>query len=177
MTISQKLNVGSRVPYRGGGTGIPPTQPQFSPSRNLEIEYYCLAINTSYLILHVTERKYVSSKCCLESLSQITSEAIWEDLNSKFSWRGGACPQNPLVGTHTHACVSVLSHTTITWLPLCPPSPTPNSKSCMKPWVASWVPRWLPGVKTAQVEAHMTTYFLFITAAMDWPSIAGCSCV
>ena len=52
-------------------------QPQ-SPPRNLEIEYgyYCGAINISYLILHVTGHKYVSSKCCLESLSQIVSEAI-----------------------------------------------------------------------------------------------------
>ena len=39
----------------------------------------------SILILHVTGHKYVSSKCFLESLSQIASEAIWEDLNSKFS--------------------------------------------------------------------------------------------
>ena len=57
---------------REGGPGIPP------PPRNLEIEYgyYCGAINISYLILHVTGHKYVSSKICLESLSQIASEAI-----------------------------------------------------------------------------------------------------
>ena len=56
---------------REGGPGIP-------PPRNLEIEYgyYCGAINISYLILHVTGHKYVSSKICLESLSQIASEAI-----------------------------------------------------------------------------------------------------
>ena len=42
------------------------------PTRNLEIEYGCYI---SYL--HVTEHKYVSSKCCLEILSQI---AIGEDV-------------------------------------------------------------------------------------------------
>ena len=52
----------------GGGLKSP-------PPKNLEIEhgYYCDAINIniSYLILHVTGHKYVPSKCCLESLSQI----------------------------------------------------------------------------------------------------------
>ena len=43
----------------------------------------------------------MSSKCCLESFSQIASEAIREVLNSKFSW--GAHPQTPLVGSHTFA--------------------------------------------------------------------------
>ena len=58
---------------RGIGAGIPPP-----PPRNLRIEhgYYCGAINISYLIVHVTVHKYVLSKCCLESLSQIVSEAI-----------------------------------------------------------------------------------------------------
>ena len=53
----------------GGGGGGPWNSPP--PPRNLEIEdgYYI-----SYL--HVTEHKYVSSKCCLEILSQIASEAI-----------------------------------------------------------------------------------------------------
>ena len=43
--------------------------------QNLEIEYdyYCGAINISYLIY---KHKCVSSKCCLESLSKIVSEAI-----------------------------------------------------------------------------------------------------
>ena len=60
----------------GGGLEFPPPppQPQFSPPRNLEIEYGYYYI--SYLILHVTGHTYVSSKCCLESLSQIASEAI-----------------------------------------------------------------------------------------------------
>ena len=59
----------------GGGAGIPPPP---ASHRNLEIEYgsYCGAIDISCLILHVTGHKYVSSKCCLESLSQIASEAI-----------------------------------------------------------------------------------------------------
>ena len=41
---------------RGGGGGIPP--------RNVAIEYgyYCGAINISYLILHVTGRKYIHYK-------------------------------------------------------------------------------------------------------------------
>ena len=56
---------------RGGGGALEfPPQPQFSLPRNLEIEY---GYYISYL--HVTERKYVSSKCS-EILSQITSEAI-----------------------------------------------------------------------------------------------------
>ena len=32
---------------------------------------------------------------------------------------GGGCPQTPLVGMHTYACVSVPSHTTIILLPSC----------------------------------------------------------
>ena len=60
-----------------GGAEIFFPQPQFSPPENLEIEYGDFgAINISYLILHVTGHKYVSSKCYLESLSQIASEAI-----------------------------------------------------------------------------------------------------
>ena len=45
--------------YTGqGGLEFPPP-----PTRNFEIEYgyYCGAINISYLIIHVTEHKYVSS--------------------------------------------------------------------------------------------------------------------
>ena len=106
-------SLAARVSCRGGG-------PLDFPPRNLEIEYgyYCGAINISYLILHVTGHKYVSSKCCLESMSQITSEAIWEDLNSTFSYGGGeACPQTPLVGTHAYARMSVLLHATIILLP------------------------------------------------------------
>ena len=45
---------------------------------------------------------------------------------SKFKvFLGGACPQTPIVGTHTYACVSVLSHTTIILLPSCSPPPPP----------------------------------------------------
>ena len=42
----------------------------------------------------------MSSKCCLESSSQIASEAIWE---SKFS-RGGGLPPDP-PSRHAHLCV------------------------------------------------------------------------
>ena len=89
-----------RVSYRFGreGAGIPP------PPRNLEIGYgyYCGAIN---LILCVIQMLFGS----------IVSEAIWEDLNSKFSGGGEwACPQTP------YHPATILS----------PPS---NSKSCMKP--------------------------------------------
>ena len=66
--------------------------------------------------------------CCLESLSLIAPEAIWEDLNSKFSW-GGACPHTPLVATHAEACMNMLLHATVILLPSCFP-PLPNSKSC-----------------------------------------------
>ena len=48
------------------------------PPRNLEIQYGYYSgtiINISYLILHDTGDKYVSSKC-LNSLSQNASEAI-----------------------------------------------------------------------------------------------------
>ena len=34
---------------------------------------------------------------------------------------GGKCPQTPLVGTHTYARVSVLSHAIIILLPSCSP--------------------------------------------------------
>ena len=49
----------------------PATIPPPPPPRNPEIVY---GYYISYL--HVTEHKYVSSKCCLEILSQIASEAI-----------------------------------------------------------------------------------------------------
>ena len=90
-----------RVSYKGGGGALespPPPSHNFSlPPRNLEIEY---GFYISYL--HVTEHKYVSSKC-LQILSQIVSEAIREDVNSKiFLWGrgGGGCPQIPIVGTN-----------------------------------------------------------------------------
>ena len=47
----------------------------------------------------------MSSKYC-ESLSPIASEAIWEDLNSKFFW--GGIPQTPLVGTHAYTNLRML---------------------------------------------------------------------
>ena len=56
-----------------GGLEFPPpaTIPPSPHLENFKIEY---GYYISYL--HVTERKYVSSKCCLEILSQIASEAI-----------------------------------------------------------------------------------------------------
>ena len=51
--------------------GIPPQE-----IFEIEYGYYCGAINISYLILHVTGHKCASSKCYLESLPQIASEAI-----------------------------------------------------------------------------------------------------
>ena len=75
------LSSSGSVVQRGvGGWKFPPLSNHNSPPppRNLDIEYgyYCQVLTTI--------------------LSQISSEAIWEDLNSKFSWgEGGACPQAP----------------------------------------------------------------------------------
>ena len=93
--------------------------PSPPPPRNLEIEYgyYCFVTG-------------IKQQSC-PRLRQKQSERI--DLNSKFS--SVACPQTPVVGTHTYVCVSVLSRTTIILLPPC--FTPPNSKSCMKPWVCS----------------------------------------
>ena len=70
--VSMFALVGGHSPgfHTEGGAGIFPPQPQFPP-RNLEIEY---GYYISYL--RVNKRKYVSSKYCLEILSQIGSEAI-----------------------------------------------------------------------------------------------------
>ena len=128
--VCQCINIGSATPnkmnllgvsYRGWGGGglveipLPLSQPQYSSPRNLEIEYgYCI----SYL--HVTEDKYVSSKCCLENLSQIASEAIWEDLNLKFSWEGML--PDPL-SRHVHILQATISFTIL--FPPSPPSQNP----------------------------------------------------
>ena len=69
--------------FHTGGAGIFPSQPQFSLPRNLEIEY---GYYISYL--HVTERKYIPSKCS-EILSQIVSEAIGEVYKFKIFLGGG----------------------------------------------------------------------------------------
>ena len=79
----------------------------FSLPRNLEIEY---GYYISYL--HVTERKYVSSKCS-EILSQIASEGIWEVYKFKI-FRGGMSPDPP--SRHAHVL-----HTTIILLLSCFP--------------------------------------------------------
>ena len=80
LVSSVASNMGTEV-NAGPSPGLPPPYREggdLPPPRNLEIEYgyYCGAINVSYLILHVTEHTYVPSNCCLESLSQIVSEAI-----------------------------------------------------------------------------------------------------
>ena len=108
-----------RVSYRGWGAGISPPL----PPRNLEIDYgyYCGAINISYL--QVTGHTLVPSKCCLESLSQIMSEAIWNDLNSQ-NFSGGGMPPDP---PSSHACLHTLLSSRYH-----PVSPY-NSKSWMKP--------------------------------------------
>ena len=87
----------NRVSYGGAGISLPPL-PQES-------------WNWIWLLLRVAKHKYVSSKCCLEILSQI---AIWENVNSKSSW--GTCPQTSL---------APFLHTTITLLLSCFP-PLPN---------------------------------------------------
>ena len=61
----------------------------------------------------------VASMCCLESLSQIASEVIWVDLNSKFSWWG--MPPDP---PSSHAYARYYHPATILFPPI------PNSKPC-----------------------------------------------
>ena len=104
-----------------GGAGIFPLQSQFSLPRNLEIEY---GYYISYV--HVTEHKYVSSKCS-EILSQIASEAIWEVYKFKIFLGGGGMPSDP---SSRHACIS---HTTCTiiLLPFCSPPPPPPPSSLL----------------------------------------------
>ena len=136
-----------RVSYRGVGAL------EFSPPEILKLSMVVIVVH-SYLISHVTgrTREYVSSKCCLESLSQIVSEAIWEDLNSKFS--RGVCPQTSLVAAHTYACyyhpATVLfsppptqnpvwnpdvQYSVHTILKAMPPLPPQDGKSYVRPWI------------------------------------------
>ena len=58
----------------GGGPGIPPPPPPPPPTEILKLSMVIIVV-PSILALHVTGYNYVSSKC-LESLSQIASEAI-----------------------------------------------------------------------------------------------------
>ena len=115
-----------------GGLEFPPSHNSPLPQKNLQIVhgFNCGTINISYLIivmliLHLTWHKYVSSKCCLEGLSQIASEAIWEDL--KFSLP----PDSP--SKHTCLCTCECAFTRYYHLAtiLFPPPPPPNSKSCI----------------------------------------------
>ena len=117
-SVSQSVKYSTPKPVqgyiqRGGGGGGAWNSPP--PPRNLEIEY---GYYISYL--HVTEHKYVSSKCCLEILSQIASEAIWEDVNSKISC-GGMPPDPP----SKHAHVSFRMLLSSCYHPV-PPPPTQN---------------------------------------------------
>ena len=84
------------------------------PSHNFP---YLESWNWVFSYLHVTERKYVPSKCS-EILHQKQSEMY---INSKLSGggEGGGMPPDP---PSRHACVS---HTTIILLPSYPP-PTQN---------------------------------------------------
>ena len=66
--------------------------------------------NWVWLLLRVAKHKYVSSKCCLEILSQI---AIWENVNSKSSW--GSAPRPPW-----HPFCTLLSPC---YYPVSPPNP------------------------------------------------------
>ena len=67
---------------RGGGPGIPTPPP----------------------LPEILKLSMVITVCCLESLSQIASEAIWEDLNSKFSRGGGDMPTDPPSSHTRFAC-------------------------------------------------------------------------
>ena len=83
---------------------------------------------------HVEDGMGIKSFHCKKLVVDLTSSK----LHSGFIWVQaahkiflGACPQTPLVGTHTCVCMRVLLHTTIILLPSC--FPPCNSKSCMKP--------------------------------------------
>ena len=74
-----------------------------------------------------------------QSLSQIASEAIWEDLNSNFSG-GGGHPRPPYY-RHAYLCVcecafALYYHPATILFP-------PNSKSCMKPCKAWSIPSYM----------------------------------
>ena len=91
-------------------------------------------------------------------LSQI---AIWEDLNQNFP--GGACPQTPLVGTHTYMYMSVLLHATIIL------HPPPTSKSCMKPCSNNWP---LMGRYTGQSNFwQFFQWVMIFWEVLQWPGI------
>ena len=65
--------------------------------------------------------------------SNLAPDCVRSNLRgSKFKIFLGVCPQIPLVGTYTYACVNMLSHATIILLPFC--FSPPNSKSYMHYW-------------------------------------------
>ena len=90
-----------RVSYRGGGgPGIPP--------QNLEIEHghFCSPINISFLVLHVTGHKYVSSKCFF---GKFVPDCVRSNLRgSKFKIFLGGMPPDP--HTHMRALLSSYYH-------------------------------------------------------------------
>ena len=103
-----------RVSYRRGGA-----------PRNLEAEYgyYLMLLNVCVI------------KVLIGILSQIASEAIWEDVNSKF-----CMPQTP-PSRYAHTL-----HATIILLPSCPP-PTQN-------------PVWNPVIETYQGCKKLITHLV-----------------
>ena len=83
----------------------PPLSHNFPPPEILKLSIVIV------LAIYVTGHKYVSYS--LEILSQIASEAIWEE-----NFPGRACSQTLLVGTHTFC-------TLLSPLPSCFPLPPP----------------------------------------------------
>ena len=96
----------------GGEPGISPLSHNLPPPRNLEMEYgyYCGAITVSYSILHVTGHKYVSSKCCLESLS------LPEYVNLRGSTSRRGMPTDP-PSWHAHLRMPELAFTRYSCFP------------------------------------------------------------
>ena len=101
-------------------------------------------------------------------LSQVLSNRLVPDCvgsnlrGSKFKiFLGGACPQTPLVGTHTYACVSVLFRATIILLPPCFPTPPPPTQNPV--WNSDvCTPAW--GVWSSAYN-HRSTF-----SSLSWPS-------
>ena len=67
----------------------------------------------------------VASMCCLKSLSQIASEAIWEDLNSKIS-RGYMPPDHP----SSHTRLDTVQSSSYPCFPLQTQNPVWNPAAC-----------------------------------------------
>ena len=113
----------------------------------------------------------MSSKCCLESLSQISSEANSEDLNPKFSL-GGDVPQTLLVGKHAF---------TRYYHSVFPPPPTQNPvwNSAEQRTIALYpgsflvacntiVPRLFLVKERPWVRDYCTLFCKFLTLTLPW---------